>query len=115
MALSIEHIGEIDQVVGDWCLARVPAHLKQSVDYDYEIDGQAVTILEVRPAWRGTPGEVTRQPIARFRFVKVTGFWKIFWMRASGKWHAYEPMFEVNDLVDALDVIETDHYGCFFG
>ena len=76
MALSIEHIGEIDQVVGDWCLARVPAHLKQSVDYDYEIDGQAVTILEVRPAWRGTPGEVTRRPIARFRFVKVTGFGK---------------------------------------
>jgi hypothetical protein len=51
MALSIEDIGEVDQVVGDWCLARVPAHLKQSVDYDYEIDGQAVTILEVRPAW----------------------------------------------------------------
>jgi hypothetical protein len=75
--LSIEDIGEIDQVVGQWCLARVPAHLKQSVDYDYEIDGQAVTILEVRPAWRGTPGEVTRRPIAKFRFVKVTGFWKI--------------------------------------
>jgi hypothetical protein len=34
---------------------------------------------------------------------------------ARGKWHAYEPMFEANDLVDALDVIESDHYGCFFG
>ncbi len=25
------------------------------------------------------------------------------------------PAAEVNDLVDALNVIESDHYGCFFG
>jgi hypothetical protein len=53
MAFSIEDIGEIDQVVGQWCLNRVPPHLKKSVDYDYEIDGQAVIIIEVRPAWQG--------------------------------------------------------------
>ena len=78
MTLSIEDIGEIDQVVSQWCLTRVPAHLKQSINYDNEIDGQAVTILEVRPAWRGAPGDVTRTPIARIRLAKVTGFWKIF-------------------------------------
>jgi len=60
MALSLEQIGEIDQVVGDWCLARVPAHLKQSVDYDYEIDGQAVTLFVSEAclegySWRGNP------------------------------------------------------------
>ena len=115
MTLSIEDLGGIDEIIGQWCVRKVPPELKKSVDYDYEIDGQAVTILEVRPAWRGSPGEVTRMPIARFRFVKVTGFWKIFWMRSSGKWQSYEPMFEVNDLVDALDVIESDQYGCFFG
>jgi hypothetical protein len=53
MALSIKDIGEIDQVVGQWCLNRVPPHLKTSVDYDYEIDGQAVTIIEVRPPGKG--------------------------------------------------------------
>ena len=115
MALSLEQIGEIDQVVGDWCLARVPAHLKQSVDYDYEIDGQAVTILEVRPAWRGTSGEVTRVPVAKFRFVKIFRHWRIYWMRKNLKWNIYMPAAEVNHLVDALDVIESDQYGCFLG
>ena len=86
MALSIEDIGVIDQVVGQWCLNCVPPQLKKSVDYDYEIDGQAVTIIEVRPAWKGSPGEVTRRPITKFRFVKVTGQWQIYWMRSSGKW-----------------------------
>ena len=64
--------------VGGWCLTRVPSHLKQSADFDNEIDGQAVTILVVRPAWRGTPDEVSRRPIASFLFVRVTSFWKIF-------------------------------------
>ena len=115
MALSIEVIGEIDQVVGRWCLTRVPPHLKKSVDYDYEIDGQTVTIIEVRPAWQGSPGEITRRPIARFRLVKVTGQWQIYWMRSSGKWQSYEPMFRASELVDCLTVLETDNYGCFFG
>ena len=115
MARSIEDVGEVDQVVGQWWLTCVTAHLKQSVDYDYEIDGQAVTISEVRPAWRGAPGEVTHMPVARFRFIKVTGFWRIFCICTSGKFQTYVPIFEVNDLVDALDVIESDQYGCFFG
>ena len=115
MALTIEDIGEIDQVVGQGGLNRVPPHLKKTVDYDYEIDGQAVIIIEVRPAWQGSPGEVTRQPMAKFRFVKATEQWQIYWMRASGKWKKYEPMFEATELDDALMVIESDHYGCFFG
>ena len=111
MALSVEDIGEIDHVVGQWCLNRVPPQLKKSVDYDYEIDGQAVTIIEVRPSWQGSPGEMTRRPIARFRFFKVTGQWQIYWMRSSGKWQWYEPMFEATELDDALMVIETNQHG----
>jgi hypothetical protein len=37
------------------------------------------------------------------------GMTATFLANARGKWHAYEPMFEANDLVDALDVIESDH------
>ncbi len=55
MALNIEDIGEIDQVIGHWCLSRVPPHFKKSVDYDYEIDGQTLTIVKVRSARQGSP------------------------------------------------------------
>lgn len=47
MTFSIEQLGEIDKVIGQWCLARVPPELKSQIDHDYEIDGQAVTLFEV--------------------------------------------------------------------
>jgi hypothetical protein len=53
--------------------------------------------------------------MAKFRFVKATEQWQIYWMRASGKWKSYDPMFEASELEDALMVIESDQYGCFFG
>ena len=115
MTLSIESEVEIDNLVGSWCLARVEPHLKHSIDFDYEIDGQAVTIYEVRPVWRGPPGDKSRLPIARLRFVKTIGRWKLFWMRATGKWISYEPVPEVKTLKEGLLVIESDRYGCFFG
>ena len=40
MTFSIEQLGEIDNVVGKWCVARVPPELKSQIDHDYEIDGQ---------------------------------------------------------------------------
>ncbi len=49
MAFSIEEISRIDNLVGDWCVQKVPPELKSKVDHDYETDGQAVTILEVQP------------------------------------------------------------------
>jgi hypothetical protein len=115
MSLSLEAIGEIDHIVGQWCLNRVPPPLKHKLDYDYEIDGQAVTLLEVRPVWRGPPGKTTRSPIARIRYVHVRGCWKIFWMRRNMKWIAYEPDPEARSLPEALAVIERDDYCCFFG
>lgn len=115
MAFSIEEIGRIDHIVGDWCLHRVSPDLKSKLDYDYEIDGQAVTIFEVRPLWRGKAGEFTRRAFARFRYVKVSGIWQIYWMRASGKWCAYEAHCVARRLEDVLEIIEADPYGCFFG
>lgn len=115
MAFSIQDLGEIDRVIGQWCLYRVPMHLKKDIDHDYEIDGQAVTILEVRPVWRGPPGQFTRRPFARFRYVKTSQLWQIHWMRQTGKWHAYEPASAASSLEEALTIIENDHYGCFFG
>jgi len=74
-----------------------------------------VLLLEVRPVWRDDLGEFTRRPFAKFRYVKTSDLWHIYWMRASGKWQAYEPdpvAFTINEV---LQIIEADRYGCFFG
>jgi Protein of unknown function (DUF3024) len=115
MAFSIEVLGEIDLIVGQWCLEKLPPHLKQQIDHDYEIDGQAVTIFEVRPLWRGQPGEKTRRAFARFRYVKSTELWQIYWMRQTGKWQRYEPAPDACSMEEVLEIMDADHYGCFFG
>lgn len=115
MAFSIEDLGDIDHIVGQWSLLKVPPELKKQIDYDYEIDGQSVTISEVRPAWRGQPGEVMRRGFAKFRYVKSSELWYIYWIRQSSKWEAYEPASAACSLEEALTIIDTDTYGCFFG
>lgn len=115
MAFDIQALGQIDNIAGQWCLQKVSPHLKREIDYDYEIDGQAVTILEVRPRWRGKPGETTRSPVARFRFVKASRSWRIYWMRQTGKWESYQPELFAVDLQECLSIIEADKFGCFFG
>lgn len=115
MSLTIETLGEIDRVVGQWCLGQVPVHIKHEVDYDYEVDGQSVLIFEVRPLWRGQPGEKTRRPLAKFRYFKLRNQWQIYWMRASDKWQIYEPQSTARNLETAMKIIASDQYGCFFG
>lgn len=115
MAFSIQNIGEIDRIVGRWCLEQVPPEIKNQIDHDYEIDGQSVTIFEVRPLWRGHPGEFTRRPFAKFRYVKSSELWHIYWMRQTGKWHTYEPDSVARNLKSVLNIIQLDNYGCFFG
>ncbi|WP_369294060.1 DUF3024 domain-containing protein [Sphingobacterium siyangense] len=41
--------------------------------------------------------------------------WKLYWMRGSGKWEAYEPKPESTNLQLLLDEINHDGYACFFG
>ena len=115
MTFNIEEIGRIDHLVGDWCTRRAPPEIKKQLDYDYEIDGQAVTLFEVRPVWRGRPGEFTRRPFAKFRYTKTSDLWHIYWKQSSGKWQAYEPDPVAFTIDEALRIIEADRYGCFFG
>jgi len=115
MAFSIDDLGDIDHIVGQWCLEKVLPELKKQIDHDYEVDGQSVTMFEVRPAWRGHPGEVTRRGFAKFRYVKSSELWHIYWMRQTGKWDSYEPASAACSLEEALTIIDTDTYGCFFG
>jgi len=115
VALSIEEVGQIDGLVGQWCLSKVPPKLKNKIDHDYEVDGQAVTIFEIRPHWRGELGEITRRPSAKFRFVKTTELWNTSWMRQSGKRQAYAPASAASSLNEALHIIDTDSCSCFFG
>ena len=69
-------------------------------------------LIETRPRWDGSSGPWTRSPIAKIIFHKPTGFWKIYWMRASGKWEFYG---KFKRLSRTLIEIKEDKHGCFWG
>jgi len=94
---------------------RPPAHLRAQIDIGSQVVGQSVEIFEQRPAWRGAPGEIMRNPVAKATYVKRTDTWKVYWHRADQRWHAYEPAAEVDSVEGFLAVVDRDAHACFWG
>lgn len=94
---------------------RPPPHIRSELDLGYRVKDQSVELFEIRPVWRGEPGEKMEQAVAKATYVKTRGIWRVFWQRADLKWHRYEPNAEVHSLEDFLEVVERDEYGCFYG
>jgi hypothetical protein len=69
-------------------------------------------LVETRPPWDGSEVPWTRHPVAKIVHVKSTGVWKLYWMRASGKWNLYEELGSINEVIET---IKADENGCFWG
>ena len=114
MAFSDLELARIDASVGDLCRRATPDHIRDQLEFLMEIEGHAVTIQEVRPAFQ-RPSEKTRHGVARFRYNRTRNQWRLFWMRQDLKWHSYEPAEDVHDLPTLVAIVEADEYCCFFG
>lgn len=116
MALSEFEYKRTGKLVGEFVeRRRPPAHIRPQLDFAFRIERQSVVLFEVRPRWRGAPGETMEQPCAKPTYVKARASWRIYWMRADLKWHAYPPCPEVRDLESFLRVVNEDAHHCFFG
>lgn len=88
--------------------------IRKQLDFGYSYDGKVVIFFEIRPLW-DNPEEKIERELAKIRFVKTRKEWNLYWMRASGKWEAYEPFPKSSHLAKLLEVIKKDEFGCFFG
>jgi len=105
----------IEKLVGSFIeKRRPPPHIRPQLDFGFRVSGQSVEIFEIRPAF-GRPGEKQEGPVAKATYVKSGDHWKVFWMRADLKWHAYEPQRLVLSLEQFLQVVWEDEHSCFFG
>ncbi|MGJ1197905.1 DUF3024 domain-containing protein [Sphingobacterium spiritivorum] len=116
MADKKELISMVEVQLKSFVEARRPkdeAILKQ-LDFGYSWDGQIALLFEIRPQWND-PSHILELPFAKLRFIKSIKIWKLYWMRGSSKWEAYESKPESINLQLLLDEIDHDGYGCFFG
>lgn len=95
---------------------RPPADIRHKLDFGFSYEKNTFEIFEIRPVWRSPdPNDYRKSSFVKFRYIKSRKIWKLYWMRASGKWELYEPFPESINVDQILDCIETDAYGCFYG
>ena len=84
--------------------------LRSKLDIAFRIAGQSVEIVELRE-----PHQIGQSPVAKATFVRSRAVWKVLWMRADLKWHAYPPRPQVRTVEQFLSLVEEDQEHCFWG
>ena len=115
MAFSELELKRVEKLVGAYVERVRPApSLRSKLDIAFRIAGQSVEIVELRPRWR-EPHEIGQSPVAKATFVRSRAVWKVFWIRADLKWHAYPPRPQVRTIEQFLSLVEEDQAHCFWG
>lgn len=91
---------------------KVPEHIADKIQNVTEKVKGGYVLIETRPRWDDASAPWTRHPVAKMIFSKPAQIWKLYWMRASGKWLLYG---EYKTLDGVLRVIKEDKNGCFWG
>ncbi len=103
----------VEKQVSDFVESRrPPVGMRDRIDLDFRLEGQAVELFERRRSMRGHRIEAE---FARLVYVKSREVWKLYWMRADLKWHRYPPLPESPHLDELLREIDEDPNACFFG
>lgn len=85
--------------------------IRDQLDLGSKIERQSIELFEIRPVWN-YPSQTMHVLYAKTTYIKTKNKWKMFWMRADLKWHCYTPNFYVNNLKEALEIIDIDKHGC---
>ncbi len=114
MPFSEVELSRIDHAVGNFCRRRSRPEVRDEVRIEYRVAGHEVLVYETRPMFRD-PSRWGEHGIAKLRFVRSAGEWRLFWQRASLKWQSYEPLASSRDIKDLVSEIDHDPHACFFG
>jgi len=105
---------QVEETLTAYCESRVPAHVKNEVNYSYGFRGNSATLFENRPDWRNR-NLWHPMAIAQFRFDPVKGLWTLYCADRNSKWHEYLEVEPTQQFQKLLDEVEDDPTGIFFG
>lgn len=105
---------EVAEVLSQFCRFEPPAKVRSVLEYAVRIDGNAVTLVERRPAFRAEVGW-TESPVARFRFTATNSTWQLFWRDRSNHWHRYKRLRPAKRLATLFAEVRRDPTAIFWG
>jgi hypothetical protein len=103
---------EIEEIENYLSYIRPSEEIRDQLDIGYRIEKQSVIILKLDRI--GSILKKTENKVAKVTFVKKNDHWKVYWQRADLKWHSYKPQPILINLLDFIQLIEKDEYGCFW-
>jgi hypothetical protein len=99
-----------------WCRARVPDAVRDRARIECEVAGRDVTIVERHPPRSPEAGpDWTRSPVARLRYLKSRGVWRLYWIGGDESWQEYPDLPFSHSVDELLDEIERDPTALFWG
>jgi hypothetical protein len=106
----------IKDTVGRMCKRRSPPQFRDELRIVYEVERLNVVVYEERPYWH-EPKEWSKMGIAKFKYNRKDGKWKLYWMRRDLKWHLYDMDMPggTKKLELLVKEVDADPYGAFFG
>ncbi len=113
-------IPEVDLArVQRWVKARndaVPAHVRDQIRFEMDVDARAITIYECHPPWREDMGpEWTRLPSARLRYTRTRNEWSLYWPDRNSMFHEYDLVPATPYVSHLLAEIDRDPARIFWG
>ena len=115
MAFSSSEKNEIEKLMDDFLKRRRPPEdMRDKLDLSYRIKNQSIEIFELRPQFI-RPEKIMEDPVAKITFVRKQNVWKVYWMMSDLKWHSFEHQPQTDTLAGALQIIDEDETGAFWG
>lgn len=111
-------VPEIDVArIKQWAEGRIPAHVRDQVWIELDVDARSVTILECRPPWNPEQiePEPERFPIARLRYVATRKEWELLWRDRDARFHRYDLAPAAPQVATLLAEIDADPTAIFWG
>ncbi len=62
--------------------------IRPQLDLGFSWENNVLILFEIRPDWMD-PKIIQNYAFAKARYIKSKNIWKLYWMRASGKWESY--------------------------
>lgn len=96
---------------------KIPAHARDEVRIELDVDARSVTILECRPPWdpeRMGPAW-TRSRVARLRYTRSRREWSLYWLDSHSRFHPYDLAPPTADVGALLEEIDRDPTAIFWG
>ena len=104
----------IETKLTEYCINRIPEHMRGEIKMAHKIRGNSVTMYETRPCYMD-PSSWTESPIAQLRYDQPSNKWLLYYPDRNYRWHPYSGVKPTANLDAILKEIDRDPTGIFWG